>query len=114
YREVSRTHKIVTTFSLVHQHAVKHCPSLVHLFGAPNGLCSSITKSKHIHAVKKPYQHTNKFRALGQMWVINQCLDKIAAAHANFSNHGMLKGSVLLETLGLIGMVSHSFDVSPH
>ncbi|KAG1813633.1 uncharacterized protein BJ212DRAFT_1447828 [Suillus subaureus] len=53
---------------------------LIQLFGAPNGLCSSITKSKYIKAVKKSWQHSSKHKALSQMLLTNQCLDKIAAA----------------------------------
>ena len=34
--------------SLLHQHAMVHYHELIELFGAPNGLCSSITESKHI------------------------------------------------------------------
>ena len=36
------------------QHSLIHYPHLIHKFGSPNGLCSSITKSKHIKAVKEP------------------------------------------------------------
>ena len=38
--------------SLPCQHAMVHYRELIELFGAPNGLCSSITESKHIRAVK--------------------------------------------------------------
>src|SRR5436190_10675838 len=34
------------------QHAMSHYYSGIELFGSPNGLCSSITESKHIQAVK--------------------------------------------------------------
>ena len=47
---------VVNTFSLPRQHAMTHYPNLIHLFGAPNGLCSAITESKHIKAVKWPYR----------------------------------------------------------
>ena len=62
------------------------------MFGAPNGLCSSITESKHIKAVKKPWRRSNRFNALGQMLLTNQCLDKIAAAQFNFTVRGMMEG----------------------
>ena len=48
-------HTVVKSFSLPQQHAAKHYPELIRLFGAPNGLCSLITKCKHIKAVKEPY-----------------------------------------------------------
>ncbi|KAI6045686.1 hypothetical protein EDC04DRAFT_2865210 [Pisolithus marmoratus] len=49
----------------------------IQLFGAPNGLCLSIPESKHVKAVKNLYWHTNKYHALGQMLLINQCSDKL-------------------------------------
>ena len=63
-------------------HALQHYQHLVQQFGAPNGLCSSITESKHIDAVKKPWRRSNRHEALGQMLVINQHLDNIANFHA--------------------------------
>jgi hypothetical protein len=39
-------------FSLPWQHSLAHYVFSITQFGAPNGLCSSITKSKHIKAVK--------------------------------------------------------------
>ncbi|KAI5996903.1 hypothetical protein F5J12DRAFT_907013 [Pisolithus orientalis] len=99
YCEVFWNAQVVTTFSLPWQHAMKHYPYLICQFGALNGLCSSITKSKHIKAVKWPYQHTNHFQALGQMLVINQRLDKFAAVHADFEKHGMSRGTCLSHVL---------------
>jgi len=66
--------------SLPCQHAMVHYCELIELFGTPNGLCSSITESKHIRAVKEPWRCSNRFNALGQMLVANQRLDKLAAA----------------------------------
>ncbi|KAI6041019.1 hypothetical protein EDC04DRAFT_2867373 [Pisolithus marmoratus] len=57
-------------------------------FGTPDGLCSSTTKSKHIQAVKQPYQHTNHFWALRQILRINERLGKFAAVQADFKKHG--------------------------
>ncbi len=37
------------------QHSLVHYPKLIRAFGAPNGLCSSISESKHIKAVKEPW-----------------------------------------------------------
>ncbi|TFK32680.1 hypothetical protein BDQ12DRAFT_701098 [Crucibulum laeve] len=42
------------TISLPHQHALKHFHYAIQLFGSPNGLCSLITESKHIKAVREP------------------------------------------------------------
>jgi hypothetical protein len=74
---------------------------LVRLFGAPNGLCSSITESKHIRAVKEPWRRSNRNQALGQMLVTNQRLDQLMAARSDFTDRGMLNGPAGgLEILG--------------
>ena len=65
------------------------------MFGAPNGLCSSITESKHIKAVKEPYRWSSHFEALGQMLMTNQRLDKLAACRVDLSAHKMLEGPCL-------------------
>lgn len=72
-----------------------HYRELIELFGAPNGLCSSITESKHIRAVKEPWRCSNRFNALGQMLVTNQRLDKLATARRWFTEHRMLDGPLL-------------------
>ena len=56
----------------------------------PGGVCSSITESQHITAVKKPWCRSSRYKALGQMLVTNQQLDKLAAARVDFINRGML------------------------
>jgi hypothetical protein len=82
-------------FALPRQHSLVHYPSLIRSFGAPNGLCSSITESKHIKAVKEPWRRSNRFEALGQMLLTNQRLDKLAASHVDFASRGMLHGTCL-------------------
>ena len=79
-----------TGFSLPWQHALTHYPCLIQEFGAPNGLCSSITESHHITAVKWPWRRSNRYEALSQMLLINQCLDKLAAARAKYISRGIL------------------------
>ncbi|KAG1834931.1 hypothetical protein DFJ58DRAFT_868489 [Suillus subalutaceus] len=66
---------------------------LIRMFGAPNSLCSSITESKHIKAVKQPWRRSSKYNALSQMLLTNQRLDKVAAARVDFTTRSMLKGS---------------------
>ncbi|KAI6123241.1 hypothetical protein EDD16DRAFT_1691592 [Pisolithus croceorrhizus] len=61
-----------------------------YLICALNGLCSSITESKHIKAVKCPYWCTNHFQALRQMLLINQRLDKLTTVHADFKGHALI------------------------
>jgi hypothetical protein len=82
-------------FNLPRQHSLNHYVKLIHAFGAPNGLCSSITESKHIKAVKEPWRHSRRFEALSQMLLTNQRLDKLAAAHVDFTEREMLKGTCL-------------------
>ncbi|KAF8154657.1 hypothetical protein B0H34DRAFT_809194 [Crassisporium funariophilum] len=54
-------------FSLPHQHSLVHYRINIQDFGAPNGLCSSITESRHITAVKKPWRRSNRYEALGPL-----------------------------------------------
>lgn len=77
-------------FSLPRQHALKHYKYLIQQFGAPNGLCSSITESKHIKAVKQPWRRSNRYKALGQMLITNTRVDKLTAARADFGTRCML------------------------
>jgi hypothetical protein len=82
-------------FSLPRQHSLIHYPSLIRLFGAPNGICSSITESKHIQAVKNPWRRSNRNHPLGQILLTNQRLDKLAAARVDFESRGMLDKHIL-------------------
>ncbi|KAI0313865.1 hypothetical protein OF83DRAFT_1208258 [Amylostereum chailletii] len=93
HREIFQTTGVRPNgFSLPRQHSMSHYVYLIQEFAAPNGLCSSITESRHITAVKKPWRRSNRYEALGQMLLINQRLDKLAAARADFVNRGMLPG----------------------
>ena len=94
YREIFRETGVqVNGFSLLRQHALVHYALLIHLFGALNGLCTSITESKHITAVKKPWRQSNKHKAIGQMLQTNQRLSFLAASRANFEARSMLPHS---------------------
>jgi hypothetical protein len=92
-------------FSLPRQHSLSHYHHLIRLFGAPNGLCSSITESKHIEAVKWPYRLSNRCKALGQMLIRNQRRDQISAARSDFDARGMLNGMVLTDAFALAGLL---------
>lgn len=81
--------------SIPRQHSLIHYKESIQLFGSPNGLCTSITESMHIRAVKEPYRRTNKFQALGQMLVINQRLGKVAALRSFLEKHLLLDGPLL-------------------
>ncbi|KAK7677769.1 hypothetical protein QCA50_019321 [Cerrena zonata] len=84
-----------TGFSLPRMHSLQHYLQFVRDFGAPNGLCSSITEAKHIKAVKEPWRRSSRFEALGQMLLTNQRLDKLSASHADFTACEMLDGTCL-------------------
>jgi hypothetical protein len=81
------------TISLPRQHSLLHYLRSIRLFGSPNGLCSSITESKHIKAVKEPWRRSNRYNALKQMLVTNSRLDKLASAGRLFSELGMMEGT---------------------
>jgi hypothetical protein len=91
-REVFRNSGVRRTFSLPRQHALFHYRRLIEDFGVPGGLYSSITESRHITAVKKPWRRSNRYDALGQMLRTNQRLDKLTAMCCNFVSRGMLPG----------------------
>ena len=115
HREIFRTTGVRPNgFSLPRQHSLTHYEVLIRSFGAPNGLCTSITESKHIKAVKEPWRRSNKYKALGQMLLTNQHLDKLAAAAVDFEEHGMLKGSAAsshFQYLRTILFPSHSVSL---
>ncbi|RXW12910.1 hypothetical protein EST38_g12944 [Candolleomyces aberdarensis] len=91
YRKVFKESGVRPTgFSLTCQHALSHYQTLIEDFGAPGGLCSSITKSRHITTLKKPWRHSNWYEALGQMLLTNQWLDKLAGARGEFVRKGLL------------------------
>ncbi|KAF9007427.1 hypothetical protein BDQ17DRAFT_1388955 [Cyathus striatus] len=89
-REIFIETGVRDTISLPRQHSVVHYRWLIQQFGAPNGLCSSITESKHIKAVKEPWQRSNHHNALGQMLLTNQRLDKLSAMRVHLQSQGFL------------------------
>jgi hypothetical protein len=94
HREIFRVHEVRPKgFSLPRQHSLTHYPHQIHEFGAPAGLCSSITESRHITAVKRPWRRLNRHNALGQMLLTNQRLDKLKAARNDFVHRGLLPPS---------------------
>ena len=86
-------------FSLPWQHSLVHYHDNIKKFGSPNGLCSSITESKHIVVVKHPWRRSSRYQALSQILKINERLDKLAAAKADFTSRGMLDGSSLVAAI---------------
>ena len=79
--------------SLPRQHSLVHYPRSIQLFGSPNGICSSITESKHIKAVKEPWRRSSHYKALQQMLVTISRLEKLTSAGQVFSRIGMMEGT---------------------
>ena len=97
-------------FSLPRQHALVHYVRSIKLFGSPNGLCSSITESKHINVVKRPWRASNRRAAIGQIIrTLTRCA-KIAATRIEFGRRGMLRGDVFSHALRMAGFDIDSDD----
>ena len=94
-RKIFQDLGIRESFSVPRLHSMLHYKKLIRLFGAPNGLCSSITESKHIDAVKKPWRRSNRYNALGQMLKTISRLDKLRASRISFKSRGMLQNIFL-------------------
>ncbi|KAH9012979.1 hypothetical protein EDB84DRAFT_1241958, partial [Lactarius hengduanensis] len=101
HRDVFIRTGVRTDISLPRQHSLVHYIRSIRLFGSPNGLCSSITESKHIKSVKEPWRRSSRYRALVQMLRTLSRLDKMAAACRIFTGKGMMEGS----TSSYTGMV---------
>lgn len=91
-------------FQLPRQHALVHYVRGIQLFGSPNGLCSSITESKHIVAVKRPWRRSSRKHPLGQMIRTISRLNKLAAARTEFARRRMLRSDVYEHSLRRVGM----------
>ena len=59
-------------------------------------------------AVKEPWRRTNHYRALLQMLLIIQRLDKLAAMRVDFTERGMLEPTKIQELRRMIGKPSDS------
>lgn len=93
HRDIFIATGVRVTISLPRQHSMVHyIPSII-LFGSPNGLCSSITESKHIKSVKEPWRRSSRYKALIQMLRVLTRLDRIAALRSIFTSQGMMVGS---------------------
>jgi hypothetical protein len=85
-------------FSLPRQHSLVHYRPLIELYGAPYGVSSDATETKHKTAVKEPWRRSSRNQPLGQMLLTNQRLDKLAASRIDFQTRGML-GSPIVQAL---------------
>ncbi len=107
YREIFVETGVRDNFNPSCQHSLCHYLEFVQEFFSLNGLCSSITESANIHAVKKPWRRLSRFHALRQMLLTNQHLDKLQVAQLDFEKQGMLNVS-LIQTIEESLCMSHS------
>lgn len=77
------------------QHALDHYTLAIRNFGSPNGLCSSITESKHIDAVKRTWRRSSRNNPIKQMTRTLCRLIQMSAARVEFGRRGMLHGDAL-------------------
>lgn len=95
-----------TTFKLPRHHSIVHYKTLIQQFGAPNGLCLSITENRHITTVKEPWHRSNRNEALGQILLTNQRLDKLSVSRADFLSRGMINGPMSLSGRDVSGDIA--------
>ncbi|KAF6759278.1 hypothetical protein DFP72DRAFT_1031991 [Ephemerocybe angulata] len=93
HRQIFIDAGVRTDISLPRQHALKHYRRGIELFGSPNGLCSSITESKHIKAVKEPWRRSNRYHALLQMLQTLSRMDKLETMRRDLAAQGKMEGS---------------------
>ncbi|KAF9528314.1 hypothetical protein CPB83DRAFT_767174 [Crepidotus variabilis] len=98
YRDVFIEAGVRDDISLPRQHSLVHYARMIRLFGSPNGLCSSITESKHIVAVKKPWRSSSRYHALAQILRRISREEKLEAALQDFTRQGMMVGDALSYT----------------
>jgi hypothetical protein len=98
--------------SLPRQHALVHYHALIRLFGAPNGLCTSLSESKHKDSTKAVYRRSNRNNPLGQMLVANTRIDQLSAARGNYTNRGMLLDSDEVPSSHSDGISTFSISIS--
>ena len=72
----------------------RHYARSIQLFGSSNSLCSSITESKHVVAVKAPWRRSRCKHSLGQMLRTLTRLSKLSVIRNEFARCGMLRGTV--------------------
>lgn len=90
------------SISLPRQHALSHFYTGIQLFASPNGLCTSITESKHIKAVKQPWRRSSRYKALNQMLCTILRMEKMAALERLFIAQGMMQGTTASYTAKVI------------
>ena len=96
--EIFRTSGVLH-FNYPCQCSLKCYIAMICAYGSLSGLCSSMMEHKHIKAVKKPWRHSNRYKAMKQMLLTNQHLNKLSASRAHFKLNNLLEGDCLSHTL---------------
>ncbi|KAF8259080.1 hypothetical protein EI94DRAFT_1774021 [Lactarius quietus] len=112
-RDIFLTTGTLKMVSLPCQHALSHYHFSIQLFGSPNGLCSSITESKHRVSVKDNWYRSNHNNVLPQMTKSLLRWEKLAALHHYFTSLGMLKGTTAAYMAGVADGEDPQEDPTP-
>lgn len=83
-----------TSVELPRSHSMMHYADGIELFGSPNGICSSITESKHIVSIKDTWRRSSRNQPLPQMLRTITREEKLTAIRTVFKYRNMLSGSV--------------------
>ncbi|KAE9384731.1 hypothetical protein BT96DRAFT_1095978 [Gymnopus androsaceus JB14] len=98
YCQVFVCYGVRKSISLPRQHAMKHYSPGIISFGALNGLCSSITESKHIDSVKETWRRAGNRNPLPQMLTSITRMDQLSALNRKLARRGMLDDTVAAYT----------------
>jgi len=90
YHNIFKTTGVCNDFNLPWQHSLFTLPKT---YGAPNSLFFINNRLENISKQGAMETIPNAIKALGQMLLMNQWLNKLTASHADFEAHGMLNVS---------------------
>jgi hypothetical protein len=95
-REIFRTTGVREDFNLPRQHGLFHFGPNIKRFGSANGLCTTLTESKHRKVIKEPWRRSSHYEALPQMLQINSRLDQLRACAVAFRKRTQLRDSLIV------------------
>ncbi|KIL57451.1 hypothetical protein M378DRAFT_188432 [Amanita muscaria Koide BX008] len=100
-----------TSISLPRQHSLTHFVDKIELFRSPNGVCSSITESKHIRAMMRTISRLNKLVSIRRVFQNRAMLDSSTSGYAT----ALATGSPLpIRPFGAGNGNSKSSDMESH
>jgi hypothetical protein len=110
YREIFRTTGTREHFNLPRQHALFHFRHNIEDFGSANGVCTTLSESKHKTAIKEPWRRTNQNAPIRQMLTINTRMDQLAACKVIFTMRGLLQKDCLWAVMSDLGLLDDIRD----